>query len=74
MCIDSPVEHDFTFTPAISLYVTCESEDEIEHLFEKLSRGGEVFMPLAPYPFSDGFGWTRDRYGVSWQLNLAETQ
>jgi predicted 3-demethylubiquinone-9 3-methyltransferase (glyoxalase superfamily) len=70
MCMDSNVKHDFTFTPAISLYVACASEDEIDRLFEKLSQGGAVAMPLTAYPFSDKFAWVSDKYGVSWQLNL----
>lgn len=55
MCMDSSVKHAFTFTPAISLFVTCATEDEIDRIFEKLSHGGEVFMPLTAYPFSDKF-------------------
>jgi predicted 3-demethylubiquinone-9 3-methyltransferase (glyoxalase superfamily) len=70
MCIDSNIKHDFTFTPAMSLYVACATEEEIGRLFEKLSQGGQVLMPLAAYPFSDKFGWLSDKYGVSWQLNL----
>lgn len=71
MCIDSPVKHDFSFTPAISLYVQCDSEEEIDHLFRELSREGAVLMPLESYGFSRRFGWLSDRFGVSWQLNLA---
>jgi predicted 3-demethylubiquinone-9 3-methyltransferase (glyoxalase superfamily) len=74
MCIDSIVKHDFTFTPSISLYVTCDTEDEIDRVFEKLSQDGNVLMPLAAYPFSEKFGWVTDKYGVSWQLNLANNQ
>ena len=70
MCIDSNMRHDFSFTPSMSLFVTCATEEEIGRLFEKLSQGGQVFMPLAAYPFSDKFGWLSDKYGVSWQLNL----
>ena len=70
MCLDSNVKHDFTFTPSMSLYVTCATEEEIDRLFEKLSQGGKVAMPLAAYPFSDKFAWVEDKYGVSWQLNL----
>ncbi|MBA2677366.1 MAG: VOC family protein [Ktedonobacteraceae bacterium] len=70
MCMDSNVKHDFTFTPSTSLYVTCTTEDEIDRIFEKLSQGGNVLMPLAAYPFSAKFGWVADKYGVSWQLNL----
>jgi predicted 3-demethylubiquinone-9 3-methyltransferase (glyoxalase superfamily) len=71
-CIDSSIKHEFTFTPAMSLYVTCDTEVEIDELFEKLSRGGKVHMPLAAYPFSKKFAWIDDRFGVSWQLNLTK--
>jgi len=70
MCIDSHVQHDFTLTPAMSLYVACETEPEIDGLFEQLSQGGAIHMPLDSYPFSKKFGWVDDKYGVSWQLNL----
>ena len=72
MCIDSYVKHQFTFTPAISLYVQCETEEEIDRVFQQLSQGGQVFMPLDRYPFSEKFGWVADQFGVSWQLNLAK--
>ncbi|MGN4422860.1 VOC family protein [Bacillus cereus group sp. MYBK30-1] len=72
MCIDSFVKHDFTFTPAMSLYVTCETEEEIETVFNKLAQDGAILMPLGSYPFSKKFGWLNDKYGVSWQLTLAE--
>jgi predicted 3-demethylubiquinone-9 3-methyltransferase (glyoxalase superfamily) len=72
MCIDSPAKHEFTFTPAMSLYVTCETEAEIDTLFEKLSAGGAVLMPLTSYPFSERFAWISDKFGVSWQLNLVK--
>lgn len=70
MCIDSNVEHDFGFTPAMSLYLRCDSEAEIEHLYTDLSREGQVLMPLASYGFSRRFAWVNDRFGVSWQLDL----
>ncbi len=73
MCIDSTVKHKFTFTPSVSLYVTCESEGELDHAYEKLSQDGEVLMPLAAYPFSEKFAWVNDQFGVSWQLSLAKT-
>jgi predicted 3-demethylubiquinone-9 3-methyltransferase (glyoxalase superfamily) len=71
LCIDSAVRHDFTFTPAFSLFVACESEDEIDRLCAALSTDGKTFMPLGAYGFSRKFAWVSDRYGVSWQLNLA---
>jgi predicted 3-demethylubiquinone-9 3-methyltransferase (glyoxalase superfamily) len=54
----------------MSLFVTCDTAEEIDRLFEKLSQGGKVLMPLAPSPVSEKFGWVEDKYGVSWQLHL----
>ncbi|CAH8712708.1 VOC family protein [Paenibacillus thiaminolyticus] len=71
MCIDSSIMHEFTFTPSMSLFVDCESEQEIDELYAKLSDGGQVLMALGPSPFSKKFGWVNDKFGVSWQLNLA---
>lgn len=73
MCIDSFVKHNFTFTPSMSLYVTFDTEDEIDRVYEKLSQNGSILMPLAAYPFSKKFGWVADPFGVTWQLTLAES-
>jgi predicted 3-demethylubiquinone-9 3-methyltransferase (glyoxalase superfamily) len=62
---------EFTFSPAISFFVNCATEEEIDRLFKKLSEGGQVLMELDKYPFSDKFAWIADKFGVSWQLNLA---
>jgi predicted 3-demethylubiquinone-9 3-methyltransferase (glyoxalase superfamily) len=70
MCIDSPLHHDFTFTPAVSLFVQCDDEGEIDRLYAALAEGGKAHMPLGNYGFSTKFGWVDDRFGVSWQLNL----
>jgi predicted 3-demethylubiquinone-9 3-methyltransferase (glyoxalase superfamily) len=48
----------FTFSPAISLFVRCETQSEIDELWEKLSEGGEI----------QRCGWLKDKYGVSWQI------
>jgi len=58
----------FKVNPAISFFVNCRSEEEVEQLWNKLSAGGRVLMPLDKYPFNDQYGWTEDKYGVSWQL------
>jgi predicted 3-demethylubiquinone-9 3-methyltransferase (glyoxalase superfamily) len=71
MCIDSPIQHDFTFTPAFSLFVECASEEETDRLAAALGEGGTTLMALGDYGFSRRFTWLNDRYGVSWQLNLS---
>ena len=69
ICIDSYVAHGFTFTPAMSLYVDCNSEAEVDKLFNALSDSGTVLMPPGAYPFSKKYAWINDKYGVSWQLS-----
>ena len=71
IAFDSPVKHAFTFTPATSLFVECESEAELDRAYAQLSEGGQALMPLGSYGFSKKFGWVNDRFGVSWQLNWA---
>ena len=48
----------FTFTPAISFFVNCETQQEVDELWDKLSAGGR----------KDRCGWLQDRFGVSWQV------
>jgi predicted 3-demethylubiquinone-9 3-methyltransferase (glyoxalase superfamily) len=48
----------FKFTPAISLFVDCETQEEVDQLWDKLSEGGR----------KDGCGWLQDKYGLSWQI------
>jgi predicted 3-demethylubiquinone-9 3-methyltransferase (glyoxalase superfamily) len=49
---------EFTFSPAISVLVNCESQAEVDELWEKLSEGGR----------KDQCGWLTDRFGLSWQV------
>lgn len=60
------------FNPAISFYIVCETETEIDNIWEKLSEGGMVMMPLQQYPWSAKYGWLQDRYGLTWQLGLGK--
>ncbi|MGG5252247.1 VOC family protein [Neobacillus sp. SM06] len=70
MCLDSNIKHEFTFTPSFSLFITCDSEEEIDSLYENFIQGGQALMALGDYGFSKKFGWIVDRFGVSWQFNL----
>jgi predicted 3-demethylubiquinone-9 3-methyltransferase (glyoxalase superfamily) len=71
IAMDSPAVHDFTFTPSFSMWVECGSEEELERLHAGLTEGGAELMPLDDYGFSRRFAWVNDRFGISWQLNLA---
>jgi predicted 3-demethylubiquinone-9 3-methyltransferase (glyoxalase superfamily) len=64
----------FKFTPAVSFLVACETKEEVEQLWSELSRGGTALMELGAYPFSERYGWTQDRYGLSWQIMHAGGQ
>jgi predicted 3-demethylubiquinone-9 3-methyltransferase (glyoxalase superfamily) len=48
----------FKFSPAVSFFVNCETQQEVDNLWEKLSEGGE----------KQRCGWLKDRYGLSWQI------
>ena len=48
------------------------AEQRIGEVWQKLSEGGKVLMPLQAYPFSKRYGWVEDRFGVSWQLILTD--
>jgi len=58
----------FKFTPAVSFLVACDTKDEVDTLWNELSKGGSALMELGTYPFSERYGWTQDRYGLSWQV------
>ena len=51
---------DFKFNEAISLQVSCKNQEEIDHYWDKLSKGGD--------PKAQQCGWLKDRYGLSWQV------
>jgi predicted 3-demethylubiquinone-9 3-methyltransferase (glyoxalase superfamily) len=67
--MDSGLPHKFSFTPAVNLFVTCESEDEFERLDAELSKGGSYLMKKGSYPFAEKYCWLSDRYGINWQLS-----
>ncbi|MDP2888412.1 MAG: VOC family protein, partial [Bacteroidota bacterium] len=64
----------FQINPTISFFVNCETIQEIERLWGKLSEGGTVMMEFDSYPFAEKYGWIQDKFGVSWQLILPERE
>ena len=67
--MDSSAVHEFDFTPSVSLFFRCESEEQLEKLYTELSDGGQAMMPKSDYGFGP-YAWVSDRYGVSWQLSF----
>jgi predicted 3-demethylubiquinone-9 3-methyltransferase (glyoxalase superfamily) len=77
----------FKFNPSVSFIVNFdplffkgvaspekEARRKLDSVWERLSEGGTVLMPLDKYPFSVRYGWIQDKYGVTWQLILTEPQ
>lgn len=64
----------FTLNPSASLTVSCSTSEEVNGLWQALSEGGTELMALGEYPFSKRYAWVQDRYGLSWQLMLAEEE
>lgn len=62
----------FKFSEAVSFYVYCGSETKIASLFEKLSNNAHILMPLDKYDWSEKYAWIKDKYGVSWQLDVQD--
>lgn len=81
MCINMPPpgargnDHaswdQYSFSPAMAIYVQCGTDSEIERLYAGLSEGGETIMKPGSWGFSEKFAWVKDRFGVSWRLNLS---
>ncbi len=70
----------FTLNPAISFMVNfdpstdADARAHLDTLWQELSAGGKILMPLQEYPFSKYYGWVQDRFGVSWQLILTNPE
>lgn len=76
----------FKFNPSVSFIVNFdpllfkgsspekEAREKIDIVWERLSEGGTVLMPIDKYPFSERYGWVQDKYGLSWQLILTNPE
>lgn len=62
----------FTFNPSISYFVVCETMEETDRIWNKLSDGGTVLMPYQKYDWSEKYGWVSDKYGLSWQISYGK--
>lgn len=68
LCLNGGAE--FTFNPSLSFYVLSESRQEVDSIWNALSKEGTVLIPIATQEWSPRYGWVQDRYGVSWQIAL----
>ncbi len=64
----------FKFNPSNNFMVACDTPEETAEIFNKLAEGGQIMMPLQKYPFSEMYGWTADKFGLSWQVNTASSK
>ena len=70
----------FEINPSISFIVNFDPDsvpdaaEALDRVWAQLADGGNELMPLGEYPFSKRYGWIADRYGVSWQLILSDTE
>ena len=58
ICMDSSLSHNFGFNEAVSLAVECDTQEQIDYLWEKLSA----------VPEAEQCGWLKDQFGISWQI------
>jgi len=69
---------EFQFNPSISFMVNFDpsrddqAREHLDELWGKLIDGGQALMPLQAYPYSERYGWVKDRYGLTWQLMLTD--
>lgn len=58
----------FALNPSVSFFVHVDTPKDADRLFTSLAEGGEALMPIDRYPWSERYGWVRDRFGVTWQV------
>jgi predicted 3-demethylubiquinone-9 3-methyltransferase (glyoxalase superfamily) len=63
----------FKFNPSISMFVTCKTEAEVNETYDKLIAGGEALMAIGKYDWSERYGWVKDKYGLTWQVMLSDS-
>ncbi len=63
----------FKMNPSISFFVLGDSTEEVEAIWNMLSKDGSVMMPLNKYPWNEKYGWCQDKFGVNWQLMMNNT-
>jgi PhnB protein len=73
MAADTPNSMEYSPGGPISVSLSGSDEAELRGYFERLSDGGTVVLPLEEAPWGDSFGMCRDRFGVSWMVNIGRS-
>jgi PhnB protein len=73
MAADTPNSMEYSPGGPISVSLSGTDEAELRGYFERLSDGGTVVLPLEKAPWGDSFGMCRDRFGVSWMVNIGRS-
>lgn len=60
--------------PSISFFYICETEEEIDRIWQAFSKEGTVLMALDKYDWSKKYGWINDKFGISWQFSLGKIE
>ncbi len=61
----------FKINPSISFFVTCGTLEEVNKIWDKLIDEGKALMPIDTYTWSERYGWLQDKFGVTWQISIA---
>ncbi len=74
MATDAPKEFGFTVTPGNNMHINLEPEsrEEAKRLFDELSEGGKIEMPIQDMFWGAYFGSFQDQYGINWMINYQE--
>ena len=64
----------FKFTEALSFVVNCQSQDEVDRYWEKLSASGNTTLPMQKQTWGDEFGMVVDKFGITWLVNISQPQ
>lgn len=72
MALNGGPQSGIKFSPAISFFVYCDDVNELDEYWRRLRTGGDLLMELQEYPWSERYGWCKDRFGISWQLMLTK--
>jgi predicted 3-demethylubiquinone-9 3-methyltransferase (glyoxalase superfamily) len=64
----------YSINPSISFFIVCETEEETNATWNQLLDGGSVLMALDKYPWSEKYGWLKDKFGVNWQISFGKME